>query len=122
MGRKKTSYTDRELKVFKKVIDEKLESARIEFEKLQLEIKDYNAQGNSKIMTFDDGAGTMQKEQLNNLASRQVQFIKHLENALIRIKNKTYGICRVTGDLIKKERLMAVPHATLSIGAKLEQK
>lgn len=121
MARKKTHYTDRELKTFKKVIDEKLESARAEFDKLQQEIKDYNAQGNSKLMTFDDGAGTMQKEQLNNLASRQVQFIKHLENALIRIGNKTYGKCRVTGNLIKKERLMAVPHATLSIEAKKDQ-
>ena len=121
MPRKKTHYTDRELGVFKKLIDKKLEEAREEFNKLQEDIRNYNSQGNSKLMTFDDGAGTMQKEQLNQLASRQIQFIKHLENALIRINNKTYGKCRITGKLIKKERLMAVPHATLSIEAKMAQ-
>ena len=121
MPKKKTYYTDKELVVFKKVIETKLLEAKEEYGKLQEEIKNYNAHGNSKLMTFDDGAGTMQKEQLNQLASRQDHFIKHLENALVRINNKSYGICRITGKLIKKERLMAVPHATLSIEAKMEQ-
>ena len=69
-------------------------------------------------MNIEDGSGAMEREQLVQLASRQIQFMNHLEKALIRIENKTYGICRVTGKLIEKARLRAVPHATLSIEAK----
>ena len=69
-------------------------------------------------MNMEDGSGAMEREQLSQLASRQIQFISHLEKALIRIENKTYGVCRVTGKLIDKARLRAVPHATLSIEAK----
>jgi RNA polymerase-binding transcription factor DksA len=69
-------------------------------------------------MNMEDGSGAMEREQLAQLASRQIQFMSHLEKALVRIENKTYGICRVTGKLIDKARLRAVPHATLSIEAK----
>ena len=71
--------------------------------------------------TLEDGSATMEKEQINQLAARQKKFIDNLENALVRIENKTYGICRETGKLIQKERLRAVPHATLSMEAKLKQ-
>ena len=72
----------------------------------------------NRYMNMEDGSGAMEREQLAQLASRQIQFINHLEKALMRIENKTYGICRVTGKLIDKARLRAVPHATLSIEAK----
>ena len=90
---------------------------------LQVQIKEFGSDGaDTKFMTMDDGAGTLEKEYLNKMAARQIQYIKHLENALIRIRNKTYGLCRVTGKLISKERLKAVPHTTLSIDAKNAQK
>jgi len=73
----------------------------------------------NRYMNMEDGSGAMEREQLAQLASRQIQFINHLEKALMRIENKTYGICRVTGKLIDKARLRAVPHATLSIEAKM---
>ena len=76
----------------------------------------------SKIKGLDDGIGTVESERLTNLAVRQKNLIQHLENAKIRIKNKIYGVCRVTGKLISKERLRAVPHATLSIEAKQRRK
>ena len=76
----------------------------------------------SKVKGLDDGIGTAENERLSNMAARQKKLVNHLENALIRIQNKVYGICRVTGKLISKQRLKAVPHATLSIDAKMNRK
>ncbi len=119
----KTHYSDKELDEFKSLIDSKLEVAKTELNYLQVQIKEFGADGaDTKFMSMDDGAGTLEKEYLNKMAARQIQYIQHLENALIRIKNKTYGLCRVTGRLISKERLKAVPHTTLSIDAKNAQK
>jgi len=119
----KTHYTDTELKKFQALLHQKMADAKKELDHLQSQILESGKDAaETKFMSMDDGAGTLEKEYLNQMASRQIQYIKHLENALIRIENKTYGKCRVTGDLISKERLMAVPHTTLSIEAKLNQK
>lgn len=118
----KTRYSDEELQEFKEIIDKKLESARSELTYLQEQISNSDNGTNDTVNKFngiEDGVDSMEKEYLTQMASRQIQFIKHLENALIRIQNKTYGICRETGKLISKERLRAVPHATLSIEAKM---
>lgn len=121
--KEKTHYNDKELKVFKALMHKKLGEAKEELGYLQVQIKESGKDASeTKFMSLDDGAGTLEKEYLNQMASRQTQYIKHLENALVRIENKTYGKCRETGKLISKERLMAVPHTTLSIEAKLEQK
>lgn len=121
--KEKTRYTDTELEYFKKLIESKMADAREELTYHQEQIKAGGRdESESKFMSMDDGAGTLENEYLNQMASRQIQYIKHLENALIRIQNKTYGICRETGKLINKKRLKAVPHATLSIEAKLAQK
>jgi len=115
-------YTNADLKEFAAVIEEKLVKARADYDELKQSLS-----GNSDNSTDDtsptfkmmeDGSETMSKEETAQLASRQEKFITSLESALIRIKNKTYGVCRVTGKLIKKERLLLVPHATLSIEAK----
>lgn len=115
-------YSDAELKEFKEIIVKKLESAKKELTYLQGLITRKDEAGTddteNKYISMEDGSGTMEREQLNQLASRQIQYIDHLEKALMRIENKTYGICRVTGKLIDKARLKAVPHATLSIEAK----
>lgn len=119
-------YSDNELQEFKDLIQRKLESARKELIYLQGLITRKDEAGTddteNKYMGVEDGSGTMEREQLSQLASRQIQYIDHLEKALVRIENKTYGICRVTGKLIDKARLRAVPHATLSIEAKLSNK
>lgn len=119
----KTRYRDEELKEFKDLIQKKLESARSELSYLQEQISNAGDNGTNdtvnKFNGIEDGVDSMEKEYLTQMASRQIQFIKHLENALVRIENKTYGICRETGKLISKERLRAVPHATLSIEAKM---
>ena len=121
--KEKTRFTDTELEAFKKLIEKKMADAKDELQYHQDQIKDNGKdESESKFMSMDDGAGTLENEYLNQMASRQIQYIKHLENALIRIQNKTYGICRETGKLINKKRLNAVPHATLSIEAKLAQK
>jgi RNA polymerase-binding transcription factor DksA len=116
-------YTDFELNEFKELITKKLESAKKELTYLQsvLTHKDDTGGENEdgRFMTMEDGSMSMEREQMSNMASRQIQFIDHLEKALQRIENKTYGICRVTGKLIDKARLRAVPHATLSLEAKL---
>jgi len=121
----KTRYSDDELSEFKELILEKLEAARIEFRYYQEQIMTANANGTDDIssgyVTLEEGSVTMDKEHYSQLASRQRKFIDHLENALIRIENKTYGVCRETGRLIPKERLRLVPHATLSMEAKLRQ-
>ena len=115
-------YSDEELTEFRELISNRLEAARKELIYLQGLITRKDEAGTedteNRYMNMEDGSGAMEREQLAQLASRQIQFINHLEKALIRIENKTYGICRVTGKLIEKARLRAVPHATLSIEAK----
>lgn len=118
----KTKYSDEELAEFRELILAKLEAAKAEYDSLRASVT--NTDGNDisdtsptfKIM--EEGASTLSKEEVGRLAQRQMKFIQSLQAALIRIENKTYGICRETGKLIPKERLRAVPHATLSIEAK----
>jgi RNA polymerase-binding transcription factor DksA len=115
-------YSDEELAEFKNIINGKLEKAKAELQYLQNVIMRKDQGGTddteNKFQNIEDGSASMEREQLNQLASRQITFISHLEQAMVRIENKTYGICRVTGKLIDKNRLRAVPHATLSIEAK----
>ena len=118
----KTRYNKEELDEFKAIIIEKLEKAREDFDILRQSID--NSSGNDTQDTsptfkvLEEGAAVLSKEEASRLAMRQQKFIQHLEAALIRIENKTYGVCRETGKLISKNRLKAVPHATLSIDAK----
>lgn len=116
-------YSDAELQEFKDLIGKKLDSAKKELAYLQGLITRRDEMGgdetDNRYMTMEDGGMSMEREQLSQMASRQITFIDHLEKALVRIENKTYGICRVTGKLIDKARLRAVPHATLSMEAKL---
>lgn len=115
-------YSDAELTEFKEIIVKKLDAAKKELTYLQGLITRRDEMGgdndDARYMTMEDGSMSMEREQLSQMASRQITFIDHLEKALMRIENKTYGICRVTGKLIDKARLRAVPHATLSIEAK----
>jgi RNA polymerase-binding transcription factor DksA len=114
-------YSDEELQEFKELISGKLEIARGELKYLQEQISRSSEMGDDSDARFkglEDGTSTSEREYLSQMASRQIQYIGHLEKAMIRIENKTYGICRETGKLISKERLRAVPHATLSIEAK----
>ena len=126
MADDKTRYSDDELKEFETLIKGKLETAREEFRILKETLNrnndagtDSTSGGNTKVL--EDGAETAEKENLSQLAARQLKYITNLENALVRIKNRTYGICTVTGKLIPKERLIAVPHTTQSIEAKMMQ-
>ncbi|MBQ3605906.1 MAG: TraR/DksA C4-type zinc finger protein [Muribaculaceae bacterium] len=122
----KTRYSDEELQEFKEIILKKLEKAQQDYELLKSSIM--NTDGNDisdtspTFKVLEEGASTLSKEEAGQLAQRQMKFIQHLQNALIRIENKTYGICRETGKLIPKERLRAVPHATLGIDQKLGKK
>jgi len=124
--KEKTRYSDAELEEFRQIINEKLEKAQEDYEVLREGLT--NLGGNDVMDTsptfkvLEEGAATLSKEESGRLAQRQMKFIQHLQAALIRIENKTYGICRETGKLIPKERLRAVPHATLSIEAKSQQK
>ena len=114
-------YSDSELTEFRELIQRKLDTAKKELNYLQGLITRKDESGDldeGRYMTMEDGSMSMEREQLSQMASRQIQFIDHLEKAIMRIENKTYGICRVTGKLIDKARLRAVPHATLSIEAK----
>ena len=115
-------YSDSELIEFRELITKKLEAAKKELTYLQGLITRKDEMGgdetDNRYMTMEDGSMSMEREQLSQMASRQITFIDHLEKAMMRIENKTYGICRVTGKLIDKARLRAVPHATLSIEAK----
>jgi len=114
-------YSDSDLAEFKEIILRKLDAAKKELNYLQGLITRKDEGGDmddARYMTMEDGSVSMEREQLSQMASRQITFIDHLEKALMRIENKTYGICRVTGKLIDKARLRAVPHATLSIEAK----
>ena len=120
----RSRYSDDELKEFEKLILEKLEKAREEYKILKETLNrnndegtDSTSGGNTKVL--EDGAETAEKENLSQLAARQQKYITNLENALVRIKNGTYGICSVTGKLISKDRLIAVPHTTQSIEAKM---
>lgn len=122
----KTRYSEEELKEFEVLINRKLDKAKEEYKILKETLNrnndegtDATSGGNTKVL--EDGAETAEKENLSQLAARQQKYISNLENALIRIKNGTYGICSVTGKLISKERLIAVPHTTQSIEAKLMQ-
>lgn len=118
----KTRYTDEELEVFKKVIMEKLELAKREYDQMMDVLMNRGGNGvddtQPTYKILEEGSATQTKEELTTMAVRQQKFIQGLQAALIRTENKTYGVCRVTGKLIPKERLMAVPHATLSIEAK----
>ena len=122
MSDRKTHYSDEELEEFRKVILEKIAKAEADLAAIKATyVNDVNNGTDDTSPTFkafEEGSSTMSKEANAQLASRQVKFIRDLKNALIRIQNKTYGICRVTGKLINKERLMLVPHATMSIVAK----
>ena len=121
----KTKYTDEELQEFKEIIDIKLAKARDDYELLRQSLDNSTGNGtNDTSPTFkvlEEGASVLSKEEASRMAQRQLKFISHLEAALLRIGNKTYGVCRETGNLISKERLRAVPHATLSIDAKKNQ-
>jgi RNA polymerase-binding transcription factor DksA len=121
----KNRYSDNELEEFRDIINKKLEDARKELGLLQAQMTAANEHGTddtaSTFKILEDGSDSLAKEEAGQLASRQKKFIEQLENALVRIENKTYGICRVTGKLIPKERLRAVPHTTQSIEAKLNQ-
>ncbi len=123
--KEKTSFSDAELEEFKVLIEEKIKEAKIDLELLnnELSLKDDHGT-NDTGRTFnmmEDGASTFSREMNAQKAARQDKFVQSLENALLRIRNKTYGVCRVTGKLINKKRLMLVPHATLSIEAKNQQ-
>ncbi len=122
----KNRYSEEELQEFKELILQKLEKAQQDYEALVASID--NSAGNGTQDTsptfkvLEEGATVLSKEEASNLAHRQQKFINHLKGALVRIENKTYGICRETGKLISKERLRAVPHATLCIDAKKNRK
>ncbi len=118
----KTRYSDEELQEFKELILRKLDKAQRDYELLKANVM--NSDGNDTADTsptfkvLEEGASTLGKEEAGQLAQRQMKFIQHLQAALVRIENKTYGVCRQTGKLIPRERLLAVPHATLSLEAK----
>lgn len=114
----KTRYSDNELEEFKKLIEDKLKNAKEQLEFYKNQLKEFSENDQAKLKGLDDGISTTENERLTTLAARTQKHIQHLENALLRIQNKVYGICRETGKLISKERLKAVPHATLSIEAK----
>lgn len=121
----KTKYSQEELEEFKTIINEKLENAKEDLQLLvdQLSHKDDHGTDDTSptFKLMDEGSEVLSREEINQLAARQQKFIQSLENALIRIQNGTYGVCRATGKLIAKERLRIVPHATLSIEAKNAQ-
>jgi DnaK suppressor protein len=121
----KTRYSESDLQEFKTLLLDKLRSAKEELNALATSLSSPNANGTDDTAgtykTLEDGSATLEKEQINQLAARQKKFIEQLEAALVRIENKTYGVCRETGRLIPKERLRAVPHTTLSMEAKLKQ-
>ena len=118
-------YSDSDLQEFKDLINDKLKEAKIDFDLLKGSLSHNDDHGTNdtgrSFNMMEDGSDTLSREEMSQLASRQGKFIVSLQNALVRIENKTYGICRVTGKLIQKKRLMLVPHATLSIEAKNAQ-
>jgi RNA polymerase-binding transcription factor DksA len=122
----KSRYSDAELETFRAIIIEKMEKAKSQLELIESAYRNDSNNGTDDtsptFKAFDEGSEVMSKETSSQLAIRQEKFIRDLRNALIRIENKTYGVCRVTGKLINPERLKLVPHATLSIEAKNMQK
>ena len=112
----KVRYSDEELQEFKELIEAKIEQAKENYDRLKDIIMVDESNPTFKMM--EEGASTLQKEESSQHAQRQLDFIRKLQAALVRIENKTYGVCRITGQLIPKERLRAVPHATLSIEGK----
>jgi len=118
----KNKYTDKELEGFRKIINEKIEKAQNDLELIKSAYMNDSTNGTEDtsptFKSVEEGSETMSKEANTQLALRQEKFIRDLKNALVRIENKTYGVCRVTGKLIDKKRLNIVPHATLSIEAK----
>ena len=118
----KNRYSDKELESFRKIINEKIEKAKNDLDLLKSAYMNDSNNGTDDtsptFKSFEEGSETMSKEANTQLALRQEKFIRDLKNALVRIENKTYGVCRVTGKLINKKRLKIVPHATLSIEAK----
>ena len=126
MSTEKTRYSDAELLEFKALINNKLEQAEKDYALLRNSLSlsdDHGTDDTGRTFNMmEDGSETLSREEVAQLSARQEQFIQNLHSALVRIENKTYGICRDTGKLIQKERLMLVPHATLSIEAKNAQK
>ncbi len=122
----KTKFSDAELAEFKAIILKKIEKAEQDLDLLREQFANDKSNGTDdtspQFKSFEEGSSVMSKERNSQLATRQDKFIRDLKNALIRIENKTYGICRVTGKLIDAERLKLVPHATLSMEAKLNQR
>ncbi|WP_347373472.1 TraR/DksA C4-type zinc finger protein [Aequorivita sp. Q41] len=122
----RTRYSDAELEEFRALLNDKIKKAQEQLELIQSSYKNDSNNGTDDtsptFKAFDEGSEVMSKEANSQLAIRQEKFIRDLKNALVRIENKTYGVCRVTGKLINKERLKLVPHATLSIEAKNLQK
>lgn len=118
-------YSDKDLAEFREIIEKKIAKAQEDLELLESSYKNDSNNGTDDtsptFKAFEEGSETMSKEANVQLAIRQEKFIRDLKNAILRIENKTYGICRVTGKLIQKERLKLVPHATLSIEAKMKQ-
>jgi RNA polymerase-binding transcription factor DksA len=125
MSENKIRYSDKDLAEFKAIIEEKIRQAKTDLQLIESTFKNDSNNGTDDtsptFKAFEEGSETMSKEANVQLAIRQEKFIRDLKNALLRIENKTYGVCRVTGNLIKKERLKLVPHATLSIEAKNQQ-
>lgn len=125
MSENKIRYSDKDLAEFRSIIEEKIRQAKEDLELIVSSFKNDSNNGTEDtsptFKAFEEGSETMSKEANVQLAIRQEKFIRDLKNALLRIENKTYGICRVTGELIQKERLKLVPHATLSIAAKNQQ-
>ena len=124
MAEEKTRYTDAELEEFRQLIEEKLTAARADFEMLRTATSNENDTEDSSptFKVLEEGAMTLSREEYGFFAQRQAKFIRNLEMALVRIRNKTYGICKTTGKLIPRERLLRVPHATECIEAKTARK
>jgi len=125
-GTEKTRFSDSELQGFKEIILKKIDKAERDLDLLREQFANDKNNGTDdtspQFKSFEEGSSVMSKESNSQLAARQEKFIRDLKNALIRIENKTYGICRVTGKLIEAERLKLVPHATMSMEAKLKQR
>jgi len=125
MNENKIRYSDQDLAEFRSIIEEKIKQAQKDLELIESSFKNDSNNGTEDtsptFKAFEEGSETMSKEANVQLAIRQEKFIRDLKNGLLRIENKTYGVCRVTGHLIQKERLRLVPHATLSIAAKNQQ-
>ncbi|MFT6320451.1 MAG: RNA polymerase-binding transcription factor DksA [Granulosicoccus sp.] len=122
IDRVKTRYNNKELSEFQKIIEEKLVEAKKQLDFYKNQKSEMANNPDTKVKGLDDGLSTVENERLSTMALRMQKHILHLENAKLRIQNRVYGICRVTGKLIAKERLVAVPHATLSMEAKEKRK